>query len=518
MNSGDHFCDNPAFVSERSAKMPHPVSLSKSKLLSYLQCPRRLWLEQYSPELEEPSDEIECLLETGRAVGAAARDVYGAGSGIRIEQERGLRHALEQTTAVLSATPTVPIFEATFEHEGVLVQVDIFDDTGERARLIEVKSSTKVKDSHVDDCAIQAWTIESLGRELGEIALANINTSFVYSGDGDYGGLFAETDVTERARNRSTEVPVIVERARAILQELDEPEIDVGEHCTSNHRCPFFLHCMPAQGEFPVAGLGGKKAQIFEWLRAGIRDLRDVAENELSGDVQRRIWRQTRLGESYIGAQLRTTLAALAWPRFYLDFETISFAIPVWAGTQPYEALPFQWSCHVEHGSGERAELEHGEFLDLSGAAPMRQCAEALIDMVGTDGPIIVYTGYEKGVLDGLARRYSDLSESLAAIASRLIDLHPMLKAHYYHPDMHGSWSIKAVLPTISTDLDYASLGSVRDGMAAQSAFREALSPGIDASRHEQLRRDLLSYCRYDTLAMVKLVEHFLAAAPSGPE
>jgi hypothetical protein len=79
---------------------------------------------------------------------------------------------------------------------------------------------------------------------------------------------------------------------------------------------------------------------------------------------------------------------------------------------------------------------------------------------------------------------------------------------------MQGSWSIKAVLPTVAPQLDYAQLGTVRDGSDAQAAYLEAIEPATTRARREQLRRDLLEYCRYDTLAMVEIVAFFSRASP----
>ena len=77
-------------------------------------------------------------------------------------------------------------------------------------------------------------------------------------------------------------------------------------------------------------------------------------------------------------------LASLPYPRFYLDFETAQFAVPVWPGTRPFEQLPFQWSCHVEPAFGV---VEHAEFLDTTGDAPMRAAIEALLATLGERGP-----------------------------------------------------------------------------------------------------------------------------------
>ncbi len=101
-------------------------------------------------------------------------------------------------------------------------------------------------------------------------------------------------------------------------------------------------------------------------------------------------------------------------------------------------------------------------------------------------------------------RRFPDLAESLRAVIDRLVDLYPVTKASYYHPDMLGSWSIKAVLPTIAPDMDYANLEGVAEGTEASKAYLEAIRPGTNAERTEEIRLELLKYCAFDTLAMVR--------------
>jgi hypothetical protein len=211
-----------------------------------------------------------------------------------------------------------------------------------------------------------------------------------------------------------------------------------------------------------------------------------------------------------VGAELRDFARALPYPRYYLDFETVGSAIPEFAGTRPYEPLPFQWSCHIEAAP---KQLKHAEFLDTSGAPPMRAFAESLLATLGTEGPILVYTDYERRVLDGLAARFADLAAPLNAAIARLVDLHPPTKQHYEHPALNGSWSLKAVLPTVAPDLDYTKLPEVHDGLGAQRAYVEASAPGTPAPRRDALRRALLDYCRQDTLALVRLVEFFSRGA-----
>lgn len=490
--------------------MAYSAGLSKTKLLALSQCPRRLWLEQYHPELEEPGHDADHLIETGRAVGEAARRVYGLEGAERITFEAGLRGAIDATRRLLEDGGSTPIFEATFDHDGLVVQLDVLDRGATPARLVEVKASTQVKPHHVLDCAIQAWVVEALEQPLSQIALAHIDPDFVYAGDDDFAGLFREQDLTDAVRERMADVPALVAEARETLGQLDEPEVSIGTQCIDPHPCPFFEHCSPAQGRYPVMALGGSKKRLFELMRRGYEDLRDVPEDELANEGQLRISKQTKAEKPHVGAGMKAFIADLGYPRYYLDFETVACAVPRWPGTRPYESLPFQWSCHIDDGDHP---LAHRSFLDLTGEPPMRRAAEQLIAALGDAGPVIVYTSFEKRVIHELAALYPDLEPALDAIRNRLVDLHPALREDYYHPDMLGSWSLKAVLPTVAPELDYSALGAVRDGLGAQTAYLEAIAPETTHDRRESLREALLTYCGYDTLALVKLVEHLGAAS-----
>ncbi|MEE8495198.1 MAG: DUF2779 domain-containing protein, partial [Xanthomonadales bacterium] len=300
-------------------------------------------------------------------------------------------------------------------------------------------------------------------------------------------------------------VPIWVERAREAA-EGPMPDVAVGRHCTSPYECPFLGFCWSSDSEYPLRGLGGSKKKLGEWAAAGYRDIRDVPADEISSETQLRIHRVTMEGVPELLPGARAFVEELAYPRFYLDFETIGPAIPVWAGTRPYQSLAFQWSCHIERAPDV---MEHAEFLDLSGEPPMRGLAEQMITALETAGPVLMYTNYERRVIQGLAAMFPDLAGALQAIDVRLVDLHPVTRDNYYHPDMLGSWSIKAVLPTIAPEMDYARLDGIQLGTEASSAYLEAIHQDTAPERKEEIRRSLLKYCKHDTQAMVSLVAYF---------
>jgi hypothetical protein len=455
------------------------------------------------PELRTVDAGMRARFADGHRIGEIARSFYPTGR--LIGHVDDLRTALAETKAALTAEGDLILFEPAFEIDGLLVRVDLLFRHRGRYRLVEVKSSTGVKDYHLQDAAIQAWVVEAAGHPLDAVAIAHVDSSFVYPGGGDYRGLLTSVDVTASIAELRFAAPDLVASARAILAG-PEPEIAVGKQCSSPFACPFIDHCDRDAPEFPLSILG-RDWRLADKLRAlGYRDLRDVPDHAIGDGMARRLWHASRSGETYLDAAAADALRELPYPRYYLDFETINFAAPIWVGTRPYEQLPFQWSLHVEHADGT---VEHREFLDTSGDAPMESCMEALVGAVGTEGPVFAYSGFECRVLREAVVRHPHLGEQLEAIANRLVDLLGIVKGSYYHPGQKGSWSIKAVLPTIAPALGYHTLAEVADGQAAQAAFLEIIETGAP-ERKAALTDALRQYCAQDTEGMVAVVK-FLA-------
>ena len=478
--------------------------LSKSRILAHRQCPRRLWLQVHRPELWP--QEASAWMAAGTQAGEVARDLFPGG--VLIEPG-DLRQALAETVTRLSEPPR-PLFEATVQADGVLVRADLLLPAASGWRMAEVKSSTSVKDYHYHDVAVQAWVVRQAEVPVTRVEVAHIDSGFVYPGSGDYRGLFRHVDVTEVMSDLEPEVPGWIAEARATLQGED-PRTPPGKHCHDPFDCPFLEVCAPAPGPavFPPETLpyGGTVARA---LRAeGYSDLRDVPPGRLTQPRHVRVWQVTRDNTPFLDPEAGRQIAALGWPRYFLDFETIQFAVPIWAGTRPYQQIPFQWSCHVEGVSGG---LSHHAFLAEGTGDPRLEFVQTLLAVLGTRGPILVYhAGFERTRMAELADAFPEHAQALRAAMERLFDLLPVARAHYYHPEMRGSWSIKAVLPTIAPDLAYSDL-EVADGGMAQEAFAELLTPDTPDTRRTQLREALLRYCERDTLAMVRLAHFFEGA------
>lgn len=488
-------------------------TFSKSKLLALRQCPKRLWLEIHRPDLREDSAATQMSFQIGHQVGDIALRIYdpdGQGALIDVQAE-GFIRAFERTAELLQTTQT--IFEAGFSAGGALAFADVMlphqADGQQVWRMVEVKSSTSVKDYHRDDVAVQAFVAQSAGVALQSIALAHIDSSWTYPGNEDYSGLLKENDLTAEALSRTKEVKAWIAQAQLVSASPSEPTIETGAHCDAPFACGFFGYCSRdvPKAQYPVHWLPRIGAKARQLAEQGVTELRDVPDDLLNAR-QQRVKTHTLTNTVFFDAvSAAADLAVHGFPACFLDFETIQFAVPIWKGTRPYQQNTFQFSLHTLSASGE---LDHTDFLCLSGNDPSEPFAHALMAACGDQGPVYVYNaGFEMARISELATRYPQLSEPLLAINARVVDLLPIARERYYHPSQQGSWSIKKVLPAVVPELRYDALDGVQDGGMAMEAFLEAIHPDTHAERKNQIEQQLLAYCKLDTYAMVRLWQMF---------
>jgi CRISPR/Cas system-associated exonuclease Cas4 (RecB family) len=490
-------------------------SLSKSKLIAYLQCPKRLWLELHHPELSEDSPQAQAAFSSGHEVGAVARKIYdpeNQGTTLRIATV-GVDRVVARTNELL--TEKYPIFEAAFKSGETLAFADVLLPVLRPGtthwRIIEVKSSTSVKDHYRDDVAIQSFIARGAGIVLASVSLACIDSSWVYQGDGKYHGLLVETDLTDEVMTRENEVEGWIAKAQAVSKLDLEPAIKTGKHCAAPHECSFLKYCQSKEPKpkYPASWLPAFAAKKMLAVRndGAMPDMAEVADDLLNAK-QLRVKTHTLSQTTYFDAEgAAADLAPHGFPAYFLDFETNNFAVPIWKGTRPYQQIPFQFSLHTLQESGT---LEHSEFLSLDPSDPSQAFAEALASSCGDSGPIYAYNAaFEGSCIKQLIKRFPNLHDSLFAISNRLVDLLPIARERYYHPSQKGSWSIKAVLPAFAPDLNYQNLAGVKDGEMAMNAYAEAVVETTTNERRQEIRQQLLDYCKLDTYAMVRLWQHF---------
>lgn len=505
--------------------------LTKSMLLSATQCHRRLWLEVRRPDLLQDEDGGA---ERRKREGIRVGELACAGTGPLIIKPLDLASkavSAERAKQQMLSNPLASGIEVPMHFKGVYARADaLLPDGAGGYALQETKATTfplkadkvtpgKPSLEHVTDLAIQAWVMENSGIPMSRAELNLIDNRWKYPGAGDYRGLFRVLDVTAEVREALVQVPGLVDSARATVSG-SMPSVATGKQCKSPHGCPFFAYCQsldPSRPAHPLELLpdaAGKALAAKLKCEKGYQSLLEPAAHEFTGanaPLYVRMQEAHRTGVPYLSEDSADALAPLPYPRHYFDFEGIDLAVPVWKGVRPYEQVTFQWSCHIERAPGR---FELAEFLDLSGQDPSVPCIEQMLTAIdpGSKSPIFVYFAtYERGRLQELATRHPQYAPALQRYITRLVDLLPLVKEHFYHPLMKGSFSIKEVLPVIAPDLDYSRLTEVSDGVAAQLAYiKAALRKGQSAKEAVETETNARIYCRQDTWAMVE-VAYFLA-------
>ena len=376
--------------------------LSKSRFQTGLQCQKALWLTCRAPGLADAvSENQQHIFDTGTSVGELARERFADGV-LVAEDHTQSAQALETTRRLLESPPSA-IFEAAVEHGGVFVRPDVLVRTSENVwNLYEVKSSTRLKPENLTDVAVQTWVLEGAGIRIGRAYLMHLDNTYVYEGgEYDLRRLFVAEDVTADVRAILPRVPGLVAEMLEML-EHDEPPVPIGKHCDKPYTCAFYGYCHEFLPSRPVTALPRISGSLLDSLVAdGIFAIEDVPLGYPGlTSAQREVCELVRTGQPLIIGDVDRSLSALEYPLHFLDFETFMSALPLYAGTRPWQMIPFQWSDHVLHENGD---LEHREFLYEGTADPRPSFVETLIDALGEDGSIVVYSPFESSRLRELA-------------------------------------------------------------------------------------------------------------------
>lgn len=227
--------------------------LSKSRITAFEQCPKKLWLGVHRHDLADWDESAQGRFNVGNAVGDIACALHP--EGVMVEATPNLSAALEETAQLLADNHPGPIFEATFQHEGVLVRVDVLSRSGAgQWHAAEVKSSASVKDYHRGDLATQVWVMRGAGLALSGASIRHIDRDFILTREGDYEGLFFNAEIMGEVEDIAAERGRVVEAARTVLTG-PEPKVSMGAHCTSPFECEFTAYCgrdLPPGPQWPL--------------------------------------------------------------------------------------------------------------------------------------------------------------------------------------------------------------------------------------------------------------------------
>jgi len=486
--------------------------LSKSTFLRGIQCRKSLYLYKYFyNQKDKITPQLEAIFKQGSNVGVLAQGLFPGGTDASPESYFNFRQSVLDTILYIDEGETI-VYEAAFQFNGVLAALDILVKEKDGWKAYEVKSSTEVKDTYINDAALQYYVISNsdLKIDLKDISIVYINNEYVKNGEIDVHQLFTIESVLDRVKEVLPKIPNQIADFKKLLEQDSVPDIDIGMHCFDPYDCDFMGTCwkhIPEYSVFNISNLYNTKK--FELYKNGIVtfDQIDLENNNLNSNQLLQVSSELN-GETYVDKDnINEFLKGLTYPLYYLDFETINPAIPIYDNSRPYQQLVFQYSLHVQEKPG--GELTHFEYLAETDPEidPRIGFVKQLIAECGTNGNVIVYNiSFERGKLQDAIIQFPEYTNELTNIINRLKDLMiPFQQKWYYTPEMKGSYSIKYVLPALVPELSYDNLPIKEGGMASNTFYQMVI--GVFDGYIPKTRKDLLEYCELDTYAMVKILQ-----------
>jgi hypothetical protein len=482
-------------------------NVSKNIFLNAMACPTLGWMVRSDVVETPPLTAGERFRsEQGMEVGRRARELFPGG---RFIPPGDMVIAAERTAAVLRDASVATVFEAAFLDDGFSARADILERDDAQWHLIEVKSAVTDREEFVDDMTYTLAVMRHCGVQVSRVSLMLVSRDYrLGMPDED---LFAVVDHTEDVAGRAAELEPLWRGIEESTRAPERPEPRLILDC---RRCGAFPECLGKGVDNHIFDFPRLSRRRFDELDAlGIESIDDVPAGIGLSEYQERVRDCVTSGQPYVADGLGAELAAVVWPAHYLDFETVMTAIPLYPGVGPYQQVVTQFSVHRCSDVG--AVIEHREYLADPATDCRRELAERLLDDLGTAGSIVVYSGFERAVINGLSALFPDLAERLLRLTDRLVDLEAIIRRGYYHPDFRGSTSIKRTLPVLVPDMSYEGL-DIADGESAAAAFAR-MAQGHDPDEMTTRGR-LLEYCEQDTMAMVRLHAALAAEAAERAE
>ncbi len=477
--------------------------LTKTRYLNGLQCPKLLWVSINDKGRLPPIDPVtQYVFDQGHEVGELAKRLYPGGYDIPSENFMG---NIQETRQALARR--IPLFETGIMAGNLYARADILNPAADTAwDIIEVKSSTSVKDVNHADVAFQKHCYSQAGLEIRNCYLAHINRDYVRHGGIDPEEFFIVTDISPEVEDLLPGVRDQVDSMLETMRAAGCPDTVIGPHCSSPYDCALRDDCWGFLPEHSIFTLyyGGQKA--FGLLDQGVEAITEIPAGFKLNDKQRIQVEAVRSGETHLDqAEIRSFLETLVYPVYYLDFETFSPAVPLYDGMRPYQRVPFQFSLHVVAQPG--AAPEHHAYLMPDRDDPRPALLDALKSHLGDAGSIVVYNqSFEQGVFRELGAAFPDFAAWCDAITARMVDLlAPFRGFHYYNPAQKGSASRKKVLPAL-TGRGYADL-TINEGELASVRFFTTTFGDVTPEERLSVRESLEAYCGQDTEGMIWIVD-----------
>jgi len=475
-------------------------NVSKEIFLNALVCPALGWLMRSGQISGTPTVGERFRMEEGIEVGRRARKLYPDGFLI---DDLDVVSASKKTKSLMDDASVSTILEGTFLIDGFAARSDILKRKNDGWYMIEVKSSVNDKKEFIDHMAYAAMVVDRLDFNISGASLLLVSKDFRLGMKNE--NLFVEIDHSEEVLDRIEAFKPFWEPIEKITRQAVRPAPELRFEC---RECELFDECLGKGVDNHIFEIPRLDQSKFDKLKKlNVVRIEDIPDEFPLSENQARVRDCVRTKRPFVGDRFGSELGSISWPAYYLDFETVTTAIPLYRDIAPYTQIPTQYSINKCSEPGHI--IDHFEYLADPSKDCRRELAENLVSILEGESSIIVYSNFEKGIINGLGSVFADLSNKLNLLIDRMVNLEAIIKRNFYHPDFHGSRSIKRILPVLVPDMSYDGL-KIADGDSAMVAFAYLAFGKYEDREVETIRRNLLSYCNQDALALVRLHERLI--------
>ncbi len=411
-------------MTEKSKKKK--AILSKSTFIKGLQCEKALYLYKNRYFLRDPLSAAQrAKFSRGTDVGIYARELFPGGVDASPKTHFQMAQSVEKTALLMQQPGVNVIYEAAFEHEEVIVALDILYRENNRWKGIEVKSSRGISETYRWDAALQYYVITGSGTPLDDFSLAYVNTDYRKQGALDVQQLFHLESMMALAEDRKDETGRKISALKDIVKLKSSPLISIGEHCHNPYTCEFIGHCwkkVPADSVFQLNGISNK--QKFEWYHAGIVSVTEVPSEIAEQDNIVLQIQSILKKEVVIDKAVPSVFADAGEKQILLQLFGFAPVIPVFEGTHPYQVFPFGWGISQSDGTGRSVIVENPSAFSWEHL--LTQLLEAVIEY---DTIWVFNSKKHIEMLDNCADFLPGKREVIAQVKSKLKDLYTPLES-----------------------------------------------------------------------------------------
>lgn len=481
--------------------------LTKTDFIQYLNCPESLWLLKNKPN-EYPKGEfslfLEKLIKEGYEVEEYAKQLFP--NGVNLPENSSPNYTQQQ----LNSNSNVFFQPSFLTSKGVFARIDVLEKLpNDTYHIYEIKSASSIKKGKLEDACFQKCVMQECGYSVSKASIIHLNKDYVKQGVINANELLEVVDVTEQIENLySSVINDINAASNFINKEAIKENKCSSRYKTRTNHCDSFKYFnkdIPEFSVYEIARISAKKiGQLVDNNQLGILDI--PQDFELSAIQQLQVESVRKELVLINKPSIQKTLNGLKFPLHFIDYETFPTAVPKLDNMSPHNHLVFQVSIHTMQENGE---LAHFEWLGNKLEQPVEMLKQ-MQGFTGSTGTFISWNApFEVSRNKDMIVWIPQFKDYLNYMNTHMFDLMNIFKTDYVDYRFHGSTSIKKVLPVLCPQFSYSDL-EVQDGTMALDTWGRMVSDTNFKEDIEQTRKDLLEYCKMDTLAMVKIYEKLI--------